>query len=69
MSEQQTGRRTVAFRPRVWWSPTAGVVEQVPPRSPDEQPCYVRTNDAMRRLIDVPDDAVELVPATNLGGE
>lgn len=49
------------FRPRVWWSPTAGVIEQVERRWPEEPPRYVRTRD--RRVTEIPDDAVELLGA------
>lgn len=45
-------------RPRVWWSPAQGVIEQVEPRWPDEPMRCVRTRD--RYVVPVPDDAVEL---------
>lgn len=55
MTEQPTRE---PFRPRVWWSPTQGVIEQVEPRWPDEPMRCVRTRD--RYVVPVPDDAVEL---------
>jgi hypothetical protein len=55
MSEQST---RAPFRPRVWWSPTQGVIEQVEPHWPGEEMRVVRTRD--RWVVQVSDDAVEL---------
>jgi hypothetical protein len=55
------------FRPRVWWSPAQGVIEQVEPRWPGEEMRVVRTRD--RRVVQVPDDAVELVASPEPSGD
>lgn len=46
-------------RPRVWWSPTEGVIEETARRWHDEESRTVRTRD--RHDVAIPDDAVELL--------
>lgn len=47
-------------RPRVWWSPTEGFIEECPLRWPDDERRMIRTRD--RHVVSIPEDAVELCP-------
>lgn len=52
---------TKAARPRVWWSPTLGLVQELPARWPGD--LNLIRNCIGGRRTDLPDDAMELVLA------